>query len=113
MSTSQSDDQRQNEQPRHPTDDLVGSFDNFTTLSLDEDPIPRLREMQERCPIGWSEQQGGNWVLTHYEDIWNVERNTEVFSSAQGVSMPWHGMAPLPPIEVDPPLHTVYRYPIG
>ena len=109
MSISQSDDQRQNQQPRHHTDYLFGSFDNFTTLSLDEDPIPRLREMQERCPIGWSEQQGGNWVLTHYEDIWNVERNTAVFSSAQGVSMPWHGMAPLPPIEVDPPLHTVYR----
>jgi cytochrome P450 len=109
MSISQSDDQRVDTGPRHPTDELFGSFDNFTTLSLDEDPVPRLREMRESCPIGWSEQQGGNWILTHYEDIWNAARNPGLFSSAHGVSLPAHGMPPLPPIETDPPLHTIIR----
>jgi cytochrome P450 len=110
MSLSQSDDQREDViETRHPTDELFGTFDHFTALTLDEDPVPRLREMAERCPIGWSETHGGTWVLTRYEDIWNVERDPMVFSSAKGVSLPSHGMPPLPPIETDPPLHTAFR----
>lgn len=113
MSISQSGGQRESTvESRHPTDELFGNFDNFTALSLDDDPVPQLREMRERCPIGWSDQQGGNWVLTQYEDIWNAARNPELFSSAQGVSLPSHGMPPLPPIETDPPLHTAFRAPL-
>jgi cytochrome P450 len=94
---------------RHATDELFGNFDNFTTLSLDTDPVSQLRELRERSPIGWSKQHGGNWVLTTYQDIWNAARNPELFCSAQGVALPSHGMPPLPPIETDAPLHTKIR----
>jgi len=110
MSINQSSDQENRPiESRHATDELFGNFDNFTALSLDDDPIPQLQRMREACPIGWSEQQGGNWVLTTYQDIWNAARNPELFSSAQGVSLPPHGLPPLPPIETDPPLHTTIR----
>ncbi len=94
------------------TDDLYAGFDHFTSLTLDEDPIPMLRAMREQCPIGYSEAYDGSWVLTGYQDIWNAARDTATFSSARGVSVPSHGMPPLPPIESDPPVHMLFRGPL-
>jgi cytochrome P450 len=87
-------------------------FDHFSTLCLDEDPVPLLRELRESCPVGHSDTYGGSWVLTRYEDIWEAARQPESFSSAGGVSVPSHGMPPLPPIEYDPPVHTLFRGPL-
>jgi cytochrome P450 len=33
------------------------------------------------CPIGWSEQHDGFWVVTSYEHVWQVLRDPETFSS--------------------------------
>jgi hypothetical protein len=38
-------------------------------------------------------------------DIWDVTRDPGSFCSGRGVSLPFHGMPPLPPIESDPPAH--------
>ncbi|WP_051342637.1 cytochrome P450 [Pseudonocardia spinosispora] len=106
-STSQHDERHETG-----TDDPFLDFDHFTSLCLDEDPVPRLHEMRERCPVGRSETHGGSWVLTRYEDVWNAARDSASFSSASGVSVPAHGMPALPPIEYDPPVHTLFRGPL-
>src|SRR5262249_49886609 len=62
---------------------------------------------------GYDHPEKGFWALTRADDIVAVSRNSEVFSSEQGV-----GLAPTP-LEIsqvasfflgmDPPRHTVYR----
>lgn len=93
-------------------DDLFADYDHVARLCLEEDPLPLLRRMRESCPVGRSEMHGGSWVLTRYQDIYDVTRDTQTFCSGQGVSFPAHGMPPLPPIETDPPVHALFRGPL-
>jgi cytochrome P450 len=95
-----------------PADDLFADYDHVARLCLEEDPLPLLKRMRESCPVGRSEMHGGSWVLTRYQDIYDVTRDTQTFCSGQGVSFPAHGMPPLPPIETDPPVHALFRGPL-
>lgn len=93
-------------------EDLFSGYDHVEALCMNEDPVPLLRSMQDSCPIGHSDAHGGSWIPTRYQDIWNVTRDPESFCSGLGVSFPSHGMPPLPPIESDPPKHSLYRAPL-
>ena len=66
--------------------------------------------MRSLCPVAHSEQYGGFWVVTKYEDVLRVAQDWESFSSAHGLTVP---VAPILvrnlPVEVDPPLHRVYK----
>ena len=33
------------------------------------DPFPAYRRLREECPVKRSEQYGGFWLLTRYEDV--------------------------------------------
>jgi cytochrome P450 len=92
--------------------DPYRDFDHYTTLCLDDDPLPVLRALRDTCPVGRAETHGGSWVLTHYRDVWDAARDTDSFSSSKGVSVPSHGMPALLPIEYDPPAHTQIRAPL-
>ena len=39
----------------------------------------RYRDLRQACPVAWSEEYGGFWVLSRYEDIANVARKDAVF----------------------------------
>jgi cytochrome P450 len=69
-----------------------------------------LARMRALCPVAHSEQYGGFWVVTKYEDVLRVAQDWESFSSAHGLTVP---VAPILvrnlPVEVDPPLHRVYK----
>jgi cytochrome P450 len=53
---------------------------------------------------------GGHWVLTRYNDVVRVARDTAGFTSTKGVTVPiTRGPIPACPIELDPPEHTPYR----
>jgi cytochrome P450 len=79
-----------------------------------EELAPRLYQtlapMRERCPVAHSDNYGGFWVATRYEDILNVAQDWETFSSAHGLTVP---TAPIAvrnlPVEVDPPIQRVYK----
>jgi cytochrome P450 len=62
--------------------------------------LARLRSL---CPVAHSEQYGGFWVVTGYDDVLKVAQDWESFSSAQGLTVP---VAPILvrnlPVEVDP-----------
>jgi cytochrome P450 len=93
-------------------DDLFTGYDHLTSLCLRENPVPLLRTMQDSCPMGHSDQHGGSWIPTRYQDIWEITRDPATYCAGQGVSFPSHGMPPLPPIESDPPQHAHYRGPL-
>lgn len=75
------------------------------------DPFPLLREMQPTCPGAWSEENGGFWYLTRYEDILEALKRTDLFSSeATFLPRTKHPVfGPEIPIHIDKPDHPVYR----
>jgi cytochrome P450 len=99
------------------TSDARGRGETATDVKLDpndpdyvRDPYPTYSELREKCPVAHSDEFGGFWMLSRYHDIREASRDTELFSSAQGVTLPPVGN-PMPflPIELDPPEHAKYR----
>jgi cytochrome P450 len=74
------------------------------------DPHAQYAEMRQKCPVAFSENYGGYYVLTKYEDIHEVMQNPDRFSSwpADTPPTPGHNRA-LIPLEVDDPEHKRYR----
>lgn len=73
-------------------------------------PYRTFRDLHTRCPVARSTKFGGFWVLSKYADIVAAARDTETFSSGQGISIPvFASLVPLVPIESDPPLHAEFR----
>ena len=76
------------------------------------------RDIRARCPVAHTDAAGGLWVVTRYADIMRAARDYEAFSSRYG-NRPGVNYAPGPPgeaprpsflpIELDPPLHGLYR----
>jgi len=79
------------------------------------DPFPIWDDLRARCPIAHSDEHGGSWLPTRYDDVAAIAHDVEHFSS-RNVSV----IAPvdsdddllpdgLPPISADPPQHTWSR----
>ena len=71
-----------------PTDDGFAdltSHDTFVTGS----PFNTFARLRRDDPLSWTEWDGGKgfWSVTRYADILELNRNTTVFSSAQGIRM--------------------------
>src|SRR5262245_9564653 len=86
--------------------------DHFDHLSPELAPaLPgTLAHMRSACPVTHSDQHGGFWVVTRYEDVVRVAQDWATFSSAHGLTVP---VAPIAvrnlPVEVDPPVQRVYK----
>ena len=69
-----------------------------------------LATMRADHPVARSEEHGGFWVLTRYEDVLKVAQDWRTFSSARGVSVPDTKMVVKAiPEHLDPPLHREYK----
>jgi len=66
-------------------------------------------ELRHTCPVAWSEAQGGFWVVTRYEDVQKIGRQSRFFSIAGGNVLPAAAYDRLPMAHDDPPEHTPYR----
>ncbi|GAA3431835.1 hypothetical protein [Kutzneria kofuensis] len=77
---------------------------------LQEDPVTPWNELREHGPVLRSEEAGGYWILTRYEDIEWAARNPEIFSSAQ-VGIPHRDVFPVKqiPIQLDGEEHRKWR----
>jgi cytochrome P450 len=80
------------------------------------DPVPVWDDLRARCPVAHSDQWGGSWLPTRYEDASAIAHDVEHFSSRSvSVVAPQEEMndgllpAGLPPISADPPVHTWSR----
>jgi cytochrome P450 len=83
---------------------------DFLSPHLSADLHGTLARMRTRCPVAHSDQNGGFWVVTKYEDVLRVAQDWEAFSSELGVEIPDEGSTPLAiPEHIDPPLHRVYK----
>lgn len=69
-----------------------------------------LARMRDDHPVTYSEEYGGFWVVTRYEDVLRVAQDWRTFSSARGVSVPASKMVVRAiPEHMDPPEHRTYR----
>lgn len=93
-------------------------YDPFDPAFL-EDPYPVYRQLRADDPV--HRHTGGEvppfWALSRFEDVWNAVRDTETFSSAQGLTfVPDEigklGLAPTI-VMLDPPRHGQLRGLIG
>ena len=75
------------------------------------DPWTPLQEFRENCPVAYSENYGGFWILTSYEDIRQVASDDYRFSSAGGLTIPdkKNTSQRSIPIEMDPPEFLAFR----
>lgn len=77
---------------------------------LQRDPVPYFKEIQEHAPIVRSEELGGYWILTRFEDMEWAARTPEVFSNSV-LSIPAHQVfeAKAIPIQLDGEGHRKWR----
>ena len=98
--------------------DATTQFDHHT-VEFQEHARETFQELRETCPVARTDQWGGYWVLSRYEDIWRALRDHETFSSAkaQDENGQWRGgdvipgspMPPFYPLDLDPPDHGEFR----
>ncbi len=84
-------------------------FDHLSS-ALADDLDATLSRMRTLCPVAHSDQYGGFWVVTNYEDVLEIAQDWETFSSAHGLTVPVSPIAVRNlPVEIDPPLHRVFK----
>lgn len=97
------------EQPARPH--WATGFDHLDR-SFAADPNPRWAELRSRCPVAHSDRYGGMAVITRWDDIAHVAADTDTFTSRRTavseVPTSARGLQ-LPPINLDPPEHTLVR----
>jgi cytochrome P450 family 130 len=82
------------------------------------DIFPRYRELRDHTPLHHV-VDGDYWVLSRFDDVFAAARDTERFSSAQGLTFTYGerekiGLDVAPPIVMmDPPEHTAFRRMVG
>jgi len=77
---------------------------------LQQDPVPYFEEIQAHAPIVRSEELGGYWILTRFEDMEWAARTPEIFSNAV-MSIPAHQVFDTKaiPIQLDGEEHRKWR----
>ena len=78
------------------------------------DPFPMYRDLRDRDPVHHVEA-GDHWVLSRFRHVFDAARDTERFSSAQGLTFLYDDVAAAgldavrPMVFLDPPDHTEFR----
>ena len=97
--------------------DLLTDY-NIFEASFVSDPYPAMEEIREsKCPIAHSDQWGGSWLPTRYEDVVAIAQEHDVFTSREIIVVPPpngqvegpYGGVKAPPITSDPPEHHWHR----
>jgi len=106
-----------------PVKDWTTDYDIFDP-AYKKDPFPVWDEIRGKCPVAHTERWGGSFMPTRYEDLFNIARDIQHFSSRNvlvaDVAPPPDGAEPgvegitpynvgAPPITSDPPVHTWAR----
>jgi cytochrome P450 len=87
---------------------LADTYDHFSQDYL-VDPFPLWEEMREREPIARSENHGGYYIVSRYEDIREAAADAARFSSTQSTGIPPLPIVGMIPIDIDPPDQREYR----
>ena len=95
----------------------VESFDGDLATELDqhsdffrENVYDVYRQLRRQCPMVHSQKWGGFWAFLDYDDVYDAEQLSDIFSSRSGKEVPGvEGTVPFIPIDYDPPLVQDYR----
>jgi len=89
--------------------DRVRTFSPFAPWAQ-TDPVGAFAEMRDYTRMAHSDEFGGFWIPTRYEDIEWVARHPEIFSSAEPL-IPYQQNLPSKaiPLELDGDEHTAWR----
>jgi cytochrome P450 len=97
--------------PSHVPENLVVDFDIYDHGMADR-VHEVVSEMRTKTPVAYTERNEGHWIVTRYEDVQRVLRDTAAFSS-NPASVPRSREANernrAIPVSYDPPQHTHYR----
>src|SRR5262249_9140983 len=85
--------------------ELITDFDIFDETIVDE-VNERLEQIQNTTSIAYSPSHGGYWMVTSYEDVYEVIRNDDIYSATR-TSV--RAIVRQPPLHYDPPEHGPYR----
>lgn len=105
-----------------PVKDWTKDYDIFAEEYV-KDPYGIWDDLRRHCPVAHSGRWGGSWMPTRYEDVFNIARDIEHFSSTQPLVAPVlppegykrdengpdFSEVRAPPISSDPPEHTWSR----
>jgi cytochrome P450 len=92
-----------------PEDWCAHHFDHVST-ELAQNLHETLAYMRAHHPVAHSDEHGGFWVVSRYEDVLQVAQDWQTFSSAHGVSVPGNeSVVKAIPEHLDPPLHREYK----
>jgi cytochrome P450 len=93
-----------------PTDDWCADHFDYASPMLGTHIHDALGRMRAQCPVTHTDQYGGHWVVTGYEDVLGVAQDWKTFSSAKGVGLTGVEVV-VPPIPEwsDPPIHREYK----
>jgi cytochrome P450 len=112
----------------NPVKDWTSDYDIFDKSYI-KNPFPIWDEVRDKCPVAHTERWGGSWMPTTYQDLFNIARDIEHFSSRDVLVAPTGPVegeaeqepdpdvpeelrdynAGAPPITSDPPVHTWAR----
>lgn len=95
-----------------PSDEWLTEHFDYLSPDFGDDIHPGLERLRERCPVAHSDQYGGYWILTRYDDVLRAAQDWETWSSqvGGGVSIKPAGMTVTAiPVHIDPPLHREYK----
>jgi cytochrome P450 len=67
--------------------------------------MAQMDETRRRCPVAFSDRNGGSYDVMKYEDLTRIALDPQTFCNS---GQPRYSR-PLPPLEYDPPEHTAYR----
>jgi cytochrome P450 len=82
-------------------------------------PHAAFKRLRDNSGLTWLEEPDGAgfWAVTRYEDVLNVSRQPQIFSSARGIRLEDMSAeeteARRTMMELDPPQHTAYRRLVG
>ena len=96
------------ERPAHVAPELVVDFDFMRPGPEGSDPFEAWSRLHGLPPLVWTPRNGGHWLATRGEDIPEILKNHELFSSSRafiGLSNRPRGV----PLEYDPPEHAPLR----
>jgi cytochrome P450 len=100
------------QEPTAPFDaEQFASGFHLYNAELQNDPYPAIDQLRAQCPVARSEQYGGFWVVTRYQDCRFILQNPTLFSSVQNVvpHTQTTAIGPDIPTQIDPPDHGKYR----
>ena len=99
------------------TDQWIEDHFDLHATELGLDLHHTLARARSLCPVAHSDQHGGYWIATGYEDVLAIAQNWATFSNELGVTVPHvsrpsSGSGPamkILPVGIDPPLHKTFK----